>query len=108
MTKQTTFLGDRCLATASKGPCALGELRRQHRQRAGGGGGGDNDIHTHMHERAIGDAVGDDTDSPICDSGDLGLLRLLNDGRLSYPRLQVVRYERSCGHSTWFSVVADA
>ena len=48
-----------------------------------------NSVGTHVHERAIGDAIGDDANAPVCDGSDLRLLGFLSGSRLSYPCLRV-------------------
>ena len=53
-----------------------------------------------MHERAIADAVWDDTNAPICDSSDLRLLLLLTRG-ICYPRSRIARCHGSRSHAAW-------
>lgn len=58
-------------------------------------------MHTHVHERAIADAVWDDANAPVCDSGDLRLLLLLI-GRINYSCSRVAWCNRSRRHATLF------
>jgi len=58
-----------------------------------------NDICTHVHERAIVDAVGDDANSPVRDSGDSGLFLT---GRVDYPCWYITLDRRRRGHPTCF------
>ena len=99
-TRQTTFPKGLCRATVMKGPCVLVTTSESAKTRAR------QETYTHVHERAIAYAVGDDTNSPICDSSSLGLLLLLSDW-LNYPRLRITLGGR-CGHAAQFSAVAGS
>ena len=61
---------------------------------------------THVYERAVIDAVGDDTNAPVCDGSDLRLLLVLIR-RINCPRLRVALCGRGCGHGTLFFVVTQ-
>ena len=54
---------------------------------------------THVHKRAIVDTVGDNTNSPVRDSGDS---RLFLAGRFDYSCLQITLDRRRCGHAACY------
>ena len=68
--KRTIFPKGRYLARVRKVPCALGGITCWKLQKNKKG------KHTHVHEGAIVNVVGDDVNSPTCDSNYLRLLFL--------------------------------
>lgn len=78
--RRTIFLKAQYLATARRALYDLGD------DRAGVVGRGLGRMRTHVDERTIVDAVGDNANTPVRDSSDLRLL-LLWTGRINYARL---------------------